>query len=138
MVRDWPEAGIAVVIQDCRGTFASDGTFQFYVDEAADGIATRAWLANQPWCDGLVGTFGGSYVSITQYTAALADPDGLAAMETTVAPSTFDDDLAMRGGVPVLACDYEWAAQRVGDAYARRGQEPPLICRPTTSATSTC
>src|SRR3954462_12130692 len=41
------EAGYALVAQDCRGRFGSDGTFMPFVDEAADGVDAIAWSAAQ-------------------------------------------------------------------------------------------
>ncbi len=114
-------AGFAVGVQACRGTDRSDGTFRFYRDEASDGVATRRALAALPWCDGSVLTFGHSYVTTTQFTAALADADGVAAMTPWVAPSTYDDDLAMRGGVLLEGPGYEWARLRVTDGRVRDG-----------------
>jgi putative CocE/NonD family hydrolase len=54
------QAGYAVVLQDCRGRFASEGEFTPLVNDAEDGADTVTWLARQPWSTGLVGTFGGS------------------------------------------------------------------------------
>jgi uncharacterized protein len=42
-------AGYAVVYQDCRGTFSSDGEFNPMVNEPGDGADTVAWLLAQPW-----------------------------------------------------------------------------------------
>ena len=67
---DWAgrfvEAGYAVVMQDCRGRFDSDGAWEPYVHEAEDGYDTQEWIGAQPWCDGNIGTFGISYVGFTQ------------------------------------------------------------------------
>ncbi len=64
--------GYAVVMQDCRGRYDSDGDFVPYIHEASDGADTLAWLSSQPWCDGNIGTFGQSYVAFTQLQAALS------------------------------------------------------------------
>jgi predicted acyl esterase len=50
--------GYAVVIQDVRGRYASDGDFNPYQNEGRDGYDTIEWAARQPWSDGNVGTFG--------------------------------------------------------------------------------
>src|SRR5882672_6986191 len=63
-------AGYAVVMQDCRGMFASEGTFVPHVDDAADGADTVTWLASQPWCDGSVGMYGWSYLGFVQWQTA--------------------------------------------------------------------
>jgi hypothetical protein len=68
------EAGYAVVYQDCRGTFGSGGEFTPMVNEASDGADTVDWLLRQPWCDGNIGTFGASYLGITQWASASASP----------------------------------------------------------------
>ena len=64
------EAGYAVVYQDCRGTFRSGGEFIPMVNEPSDGADTVAWLLEQPWCDGNIGTFGASYLGFVQWASA--------------------------------------------------------------------
>src|SRR5580700_627533 len=66
------EAGYAVVYQDCRGTSRSGGELVPFINEASDGVDTLAWLLEQPWCNGNVGTFGASYLGIVQWASALA------------------------------------------------------------------
>jgi len=53
--------GYAVVIEDVRGRYASDGEFTPYQNEGLDGYDTIEWAASQPWSNGSVGTFGLSY-----------------------------------------------------------------------------
>jgi putative CocE/NonD family hydrolase len=72
--------GYAVVIQDVRGRYASDGEFNAYRDEGRDGYDTIEWVARQPWCDGNVGTFGLSYPGAVQWLAAVENPPHLKAM----------------------------------------------------------
>ena len=64
------QAGYAVVVQDTRGRFASEGEFNPFFDEAADGADAVAWAASQPWSTGQVGMTGGSYFGATQWLAA--------------------------------------------------------------------
>jgi len=71
--------GYAVAYQDCRGRYHSGGHFTKYLSEADDGCDTLAWLLRQPWCNGLVGTFGLSYAAHTQAALGCLDPPGLAA-----------------------------------------------------------
>src|SRR5664279_2737670 len=68
------EAGYAVIFQDIRGRFASDGEFYPFHTEIEDGYDTIEWCARQPWSSGAVGMTGGSYMGSTQWMSALAQP----------------------------------------------------------------
>ncbi len=63
--------GYAVVVQDVRGRYRSGGTFEPINQEIADGDDTLNWIARQPWSDGGVGMYGGSYLGIAQWKAAM-------------------------------------------------------------------
>ncbi len=78
--RRYVEAGYAVVFQDKRGRYASEGRYQKYLSDAEDGYDTCAWLVEQPWCSGRIGTFGLSYCAHTQAALASLGAPGLAAM----------------------------------------------------------
>jgi len=79
-VRHAVERGYAVVVQDVRGRYASDGTFDAYHQEGPDGYDTIEWAAAQPWSTGAVGTFGLSYPGAVQWLAAIESPPHLKAM----------------------------------------------------------
>jgi hypothetical protein len=72
--------GYAVVLQDVRGRYGSEGDFVPYVHEGRDGYDTIEWAAAQPWSDGRVGTFGLSYPGAVQWLAAVESPPHLKAM----------------------------------------------------------
>jgi putative CocE/NonD family hydrolase len=74
------ERGYAVVVQDVRGRYGSDGVFAPYQNEGRDGYDTIEWAAKQPWSNGKVGTFGLSYPGAVQWLAAVENPPHLAAM----------------------------------------------------------
>ena len=74
------ERGYAVVYQDVRGRYDSEGEYQKYLDDADDGYDTCAWIVDQPWCDGRIGTKGLSYAAHTQAALASASAPGVAAM----------------------------------------------------------
>jgi len=80
--------GYAVVVQDVRGRYASDGVFVAYQNEGRDGFDTIEWAAKQPWCDGNVGTFGLSYPGAVQWLAAVENPPHLKAMVPAMTFST--------------------------------------------------
>ena len=71
------ERGFQVLVQSCRGTFGSGGILDpFGPDEHDDGLATLAWLREQPWYPGVFGTTGPSYLGMVQWAiAADAGPD---------------------------------------------------------------
>jgi len=71
--------GYAVVYQDCRGRYGSEGEFVKYLSDATDGYDTVLWLTQQPWCNGKVATMGLSYAAHTQAALACLNPPGLAA-----------------------------------------------------------
>jgi hypothetical protein len=74
------ERGYAVVLQDVRGRYASDGQFDPYRHEGADGYDTIEWAAAQTWSNGRVGTYGLSYPGAVQWLAAVESPPHLLAM----------------------------------------------------------
>src|SRR5690349_10493221 len=79
------ERGFQIVIQSIRGTFGSGGTLTPF-DEHDDGLATVAWLKQQPWYPGSFMTTGPSYLGFVQWAIARdAGPDlkGMAIQEST-------------------------------------------------------
>lgn len=80
VARLFVERGYAVVYQDCRGRYDSEGEYRKYLDDADDGYDTCAWIVAQPWCDGRIGTKGLSYAAHTQAALASAGAPGIAAM----------------------------------------------------------
>lgn len=80
--------GYAVLIQDVRGCFASQGVFGSIMQEGPDGDDTIRWIAAQPWSDGSVVMAGSSYVGIADWWAALQNNPHLLA----ISPMTSGDD----------------------------------------------
>jgi putative CocE/NonD family hydrolase len=74
------QRGYAVVLQDVRGRYASDGVFEPYRQEGRDGYDTIEWAARQPWSNDSVGTYGLSYPGAVQWLAAVERPPSLRAM----------------------------------------------------------
>jgi hypothetical protein len=96
------QRGYVLVAQDCRGRFASEGDFYAFVNEGKDGYDAIEWAAAQPWSNGKVGTYGGSYLAWDQYHAAMYKPPHLAAMFAIVGGAVFYDEYAHPGGAPNL------------------------------------
>ena len=96
--------GYGLVVQDLRGRFKSEGSDEplvFYNDgwvTNRDGQDTLKWIAAQPWCDGNVGTWGGSALGITQNMMAPDAPDVLKGQYVMVAFSDMYSQAAYQGG----------------------------------------
>jgi putative CocE/NonD family hydrolase len=89
--------GYAMVIQDVRGRFESEGEFVAYRNEGKDGYDTIEWAARQPWSDGRVGTFGLSYPGAVQWLAAVENPRHLKAMVPAMCFSSMDQFIYFGG-----------------------------------------
>jgi putative CocE/NonD family hydrolase len=74
------ERGYNVLVQDVRGRFDSEGDFDVFAGEDADGRATIRWIADQPWFDGSLGLWGMSYLAYVQWAAAPDAPSFLKAI----------------------------------------------------------
>ncbi|HWP20995.1 MAG TPA: CocE/NonD family hydrolase [Burkholderiaceae bacterium] len=72
--------GYAVLVQDVRGKFESQGEFVPWFRATEDGVATLDWIVAQPWSNGKVGTFGCSALGELQYALARARHPAHAAM----------------------------------------------------------
>lgn len=90
--------GYVVFYQDVRGRYTSDGEWTPFVHESEDGYDTIEWIAEQPYSDGRVGMFGGSYVGATQVLAAIAHPPHLAGICPVVTASNYHDGWTYQGG----------------------------------------
>jgi hypothetical protein len=84
--RFFASRGYVYVVQDCRGRYDSEGEFYPLRDDALDGYDSIEWAAMQPWSNGRVGTYGGSYLGWNQWLAATQRPPHLKAMVALVTP----------------------------------------------------
>jgi len=84
--RFYARRGYVFAVQDCRGRFASEGSWNPFFDEPKDGYDTIEYLAAQPWSSGKVGMIGGSYLGWVQWWAAREAPPHLATIIPNVAP----------------------------------------------------
>jgi predicted acyl esterase len=108
------EHGYAVVLEDVRGRYESEGDFDPLRQEVADGDDTLNWIARQPWSNGKIGMVGGSYRGIVQWKAALSGNPHLKAIFPVVSG---DDDYRDRfystGGAMKLGNRLEWMAENL-------------------------
>lgn len=66
--------GYIFINQDTRGTYSSEGVYFPLVWERNDGIDTCKWIAQQPWFNGKLGTWGVSYFAYTQWAESPNNP----------------------------------------------------------------
>ena len=78
--------GYAVMLQDVRGRYRSEGVFYHGTAEADDGYDTIEWIAEQPWSDGKVGMTGISYLAAVQCAAAISGTKHLTSIFQVKAP----------------------------------------------------
>jgi len=77
--------GYARVCADIRGTGASTGWLMDFMPRIGrDGGELVDWIARQPWCDGNVGMYGGSYLGWSQTAVASQKPSALKCIAPTV------------------------------------------------------
>ena len=130
--------GYAVVIQDTRGRFASEGQFYPFLNEMDDGYDTVEWCASQPWSNGKVGMFGRSYVGATQWLAAMAGPPSLAAMVPGITASDYHEGWTYQGGALQWGFAVSWALSQLTlanlDAIARDVGVAPNAAHMLTAA----
>jgi putative CocE/NonD family hydrolase len=101
-------SGLMVVVQDTRGRFQSDGVWDPYIREGADGAQAVAWVAERSDSNGRVAMYGGSYHGNTQWLAAAENPPGLVAISPFMTWCHPLDGLAQRGGANELALSLQW------------------------------
>src|SRR5262249_35994619 len=70
--------GYTFALVDVRGRGNSSGEFEPFVNDARDGHDVVEWLAKQPFCDGKVAMWGGSYAGFDQWATAKEFPPHLA------------------------------------------------------------
>lgn len=90
--------GYAGIVAFSRGKDTSPGPAMPYVHDGDDAVAVINWLAAQPWSDGRVGMFSGSYNASVAWAAAARRPPALRAIATH-ASNAPGIDTPMRGGV---------------------------------------
>jgi uncharacterized protein len=107
--------GYVFVSQDMRGRFASEGKdYVIFHNEGwgarRDGQESLEWIARQPWCNGSIGTTGGSALGITQTMMAPGAPTCLKAQFIIVAFDDMYSQGSYEGGVWRKSLIENWVA----------------------------
>ena len=113
MMVKFAQHGYAIVVQDVRGRYESEGKWEPFRDEAKDGYETIEWAAAQPFSNGKVATQGGSYVGHNQWAAASQKPPHLVAAFPFLASTNIYANWLTMGGAFRLSFNYGWGVVRM-------------------------
>lgn len=120
---DAAHAGYAVIYQDTRGRFASEGDYIPGMPEGGDGRDSVEFIAQEPWCTGAVGMLGGSYLGRIQWETAMAQPPSLKAIAPCICTAGLLNEARMFGVVS-WEQSISWLAAmlvNVADKMAEKG-----------------
>jgi len=108
------DRGYAVVAEDVRGRYESEGIFDPLKQEPLDGEDTLNWIAGQPWSNGKIGMIGGSYRGIVQWkVATLGNPRLKAIFPVVSGWDDYRDRFYSEGGAMKLGSRLEWMAENL-------------------------
>ncbi len=79
--------GYPFLTVDVRGRGNSEGSFRPLIQEAKDGYDVVEWLAQQPYCNGKISMWGGSYAGYDQWATAKEFPPHLATIVPVASPA---------------------------------------------------
>jgi predicted acyl esterase len=106
-----------VILVDGRGVAQTPGTLDvFSKQEALDYYDAIEWAARQPWSDGNVGLYGGSYNATIQWNVAALHPPSLKAIAPLASDADAYRDLAYPGGIFLQNYRRWWFSDTVGKA----------------------
>nr|BAA01048.1 glutaryl 7-ACA acylase precursor [Brevibacillus laterosporus] len=111
--------GYAVVVQDTRGRYKSEGEWNFVFDDAKDGYDLIEWAAVQDFSTGKVGTMGLSYMAYTQYVLAESKPPHLVTMIPLEGMSNPAEEVFFTGGAMQLDRYLSWTLGQAVDTARR-------------------
>ncbi|MBI4421664.1 MAG: CocE/NonD family hydrolase [Gemmatimonadetes bacterium] len=118
--------GYAYVVQDVRGRFASEGTWEYVARKIGDGHETLTWITQQPWSDGNIGMTGGSYSGMTQWMTAYKGHPALKALVPVSSMGPPHVDMPYTGGAFTMgSAPYMFSMCAETEAERARGRERP-------------
>ena len=109
IARELTARGFAMVAQDIRGRYGSEGVAEPFGGETADAAATLDWIVAQPWSDGQVVMIGDSYGGWLQWAAAASRHGALRAIVPGMTSARVADVWMYDGGVFNLSMMAQWA-----------------------------
>lgn len=113
--------GFAVVMEDVRGRYASEGIFGAISQEGPDGNDTINWISEQPWSNGRVVMAGGSYLGIAQWWAAVQDNPHLIGISPICSgDDEYRDRFYSNGGALQIGHRLLWFSENLTPPWQRR------------------
>jgi predicted acyl esterase len=110
--RFFAERGYAVLIQDVRGRYASQGEFGPTQQQGPDANDTINWISEQSWSNGRVAMVGGSYLGMVQWWAAIQNNPHLFAISPVFSGNDeYLDRFYSPGGALKLGHRLLWLAE---------------------------
>jgi predicted acyl esterase len=120
---------------DCRGRGNSEGDFVPFVHEARDGYDAVEWLARQPWSNGKIGMWGGSYGGYNQWATLSEFPPHLATIISCIVGVSGQEyadgeqySQPILDPVVLLDCGQTFESQRFRRPRILGGQIPRSLC----------
>ncbi|HZV11177.1 MAG TPA: CocE/NonD family hydrolase, partial [Novosphingobium sp.] len=114
--------GFMVVVQDVRGRGTSEGVFDAFRHEGADGAEAVEWAAGLAGSNGHVGLFGFSYQGTLQLLAAAHRPPALKAMAPAMVGWDLTADWVSEQGAMRLAPNLGWGVQMAALSALHQGE----------------
>lgn len=122
VARFFASHGYAVVFQDTRGRYKSEGVWHMLNDDGKDGFDTCEWIGKQAWSNSRIGMYGTSYEGGTQHAIALEKAPSL----TTIIPVDAMSNLgyaSMRNGGAFELRFWNWI-YRFSGLGSRQSRDP--------------
>ncbi len=119
--------GYIVVIQDVRGRGTSQGEFDLFTHEVADGLDTINWVSQLSNSTTKVGMYGFSYQGMTQLYTAVHQPECLKAIAPAMVAYDLYTDWAYENGAFCLYANLAWAIQLAGETARLKGDRAAYL-----------
>lgn len=124
-ISDWVPRGYVCIRVDGRGVGRVPGVINpLSRQEAEDYYEVIEWAAKQPWSNGSIGLYGGSYNAITAWHAASLSPPSLRAIIPFAGDIDLYRELAHPGGLEMVGFLETWLK---GNVIAVQGREPEVV-----------
>ena len=111
--------GYMVVVQDCRGTWNSDGDWYPFLHDGDDGVDSQRWVANLPESNGKIATYGFSYAGATQLLPLVKDSFKPTTLVPAMTSSQYFNEWIYKGGALQHQLSQIWALNFACDQALR-------------------